>query len=191
MKRLLAQPVQCQTCGTMFRPWKKAGRYCSRTCYLRSIKRLVPRRCEQCGKDFQPTNFRDRFCDKFCSTKWIAIHRSSAKGWTISSKGYKLILKPDHPNASTSGYVMEHRLTMERQLKRFLLRSEVVHHKNGNRLDNRPENLEVMEKRAHDAAKKPVYHATCPYCLKTFPIRGNAHTVDHGWKGQLPLRLRP
>lgn len=35
-------------------------------------------------------------------------------------------------------------------LKRPLKKGEVVHHKNGNRQDNRPENLQVMSKTDHD-----------------------------------------
>lgn len=78
---------------------------------------------------------------------------------------------------------------MEKKLGRLLTKDEVVYHKNGNKLDNRPSNLELMEKRQHDAARRPIYYATCPHCQETFPIRGRAHTVDQTRSGQLPIRF--
>jgi hypothetical protein len=51
--------------------------------------------------------------------------------------GYILIYEPTHPNANSTGYVGEHRKVMSDCLGRPLHRWEEVHHKNGNRSDNR------------------------------------------------------
>lgn len=63
--------------------------------------------------------------------------------------GYKIIYTPFHPFATKQGYVCEHRLVIEKYIKRFLKPEEVVHHKNGDKLDNRPENLILMNRAEH------------------------------------------
>lgn len=46
--------------------------------------------------------------------------------------------------------VMEHRHFIEQSLKRQLLPTEIVHHKDGDRANNALSNLELLDKRAHD-----------------------------------------
>lgn len=77
------------------------------------------------------------------------------KGPTRNSNGYMCVYRPNHPRAN-KGRVYEHIVVMEEYLGRGLLwygardpRSEVVHHKNGVRTDNRIENLEVMTQEEH------------------------------------------
>lgn len=56
---------------------------------------------------------------------------------------YDFIYKPDHPNSDARGYVRTHRLVMSEHLGRPLREGENVHHINGDRKDNRIENLEL------------------------------------------------
>ena len=62
----------------------------------------------------------------------------------IIRKGYRYIYCPEHPNSTKSGYILEHRLVMEVRLGRLLQKREVVHHVNGDKLDNRIGNLQLF-----------------------------------------------
>lgn len=68
--------------------------------------------------------------------------------------GYVLLHLPDYPTADKRGYILEHRYVMEQVLGRQLRTFESVHHINGVRHDNRPENLELWA-RPQPAGQRP------------------------------------
>ena len=95
-------------------------------------------------------------------------HPNWKGGRNKTTNGYIFVLVKNHPNGvnfNGSFYVLEHRLVMERKLKRYLTSSETVHHKNGIKDDNRIENLELMTNKLHKGK------VTCPYCEGDFLIR--------------------
>lgn len=69
-------------------------------------------------------------------------------GRTLHASGYVRLWRPGHPLAAKDGYVMEHRLVL------FEAGVDVpddahVHHRNGDKLDNRLTNLAVIDPAAH------------------------------------------
>lgn len=67
---------------------------------------------------------------------------------TGTSNGYRQVYAPGHPLAQRHGYVLEHRLVAHEAGIEIPPGSH-VHHKNGDKADNRLSNLEVVPARDH------------------------------------------
>lgn len=78
----------------------------------------------------------------FIDANDLQVEDKYHKGYILQN-GYRLVPAPEHPYADSKGYVREHRLVMEQKLGRSLEPHEVVHHKDGDKLNNDPENLEL------------------------------------------------
>ena len=80
----------------------------------------------------------------------LALHDDFHKGFRITDGGYKLIMMKGHHEADAVGYVREHRLVAEQMIGRPIGPDEIVHHINGDKLDNSQSNLQVMTKSEHN-----------------------------------------
>jgi len=113
--------------------------------------------CELCGTerwvmrntDGTPQNKLCVHC--FLKTRSRENNHNWKGGRFKTMDGYVRVLAPDHPFADIRGYVLEHRLILEQKLGRLLLRTEVGHHLNGIKNDNRPQNL-VVATRKHSSS---------------------------------------
>ncbi len=60
------------------------------------------------------------------------------------TNGRRCIYRPEHPRAHSNGYVYESILVAERKIGRVLVGGEVVHHIDGDVMNNDPANLQVL-----------------------------------------------
>ena len=116
--------------------------------------------CKNCNKQIplRDDHYRKRkFCSINCCNLMTAKLRPKKR---ISSRGYQQIWK-------NGKYVMEHRLIMEKKIGRKLYKTEIVHHINGKKIDNKISNLIIMKKQEHDKLPKPKRKPIqCPHCKK-------------------------
>lgn len=123
--------------------------------------------CEWCGKPTKARVYdRERGRGRFCSSKCVGLWRAQQEnfplrknqegdknpnwrgGQALHKKGYIYRYAPNHLRQH-NGYVFEHILVAEQKLGRTLRPGEVVHHNDGNKANNHPDNIEVFPSAAH------------------------------------------
>src|SRR5208283_1490209 len=107
--------------------------------------------CSYCGNILNrpPSRFKRsprQFCNFLCYSRGKGVGYISAEGYRVFSVGY----------SGNRTIVHEHVIAMERHLGRGIKSDEVVHHVDGNRLNNDITNLRVMKRRDHVAHHHPL-----------------------------------
>src|SRR5574338_178082 len=157
---------RCPSCKKLFVP-RAIGRRgltmtCSRSCGARwrefrerggpptPGRKGRPRECPTCAATFIPQSGSQRCCSRVCARQFDWTRRKPKERLPQTS-GYVWRYVENHPRAVRlnkkmrphGGYILEHRYVMEQKLGRYLSPRERVHHRNGRRDDNHPENLEL------------------------------------------------
>jgi hypothetical protein len=153
----------CENCGkevTKYRSnfIKSIHHYCGQKCateyQVKSRKdkkekcnldlKKFSKTCNFCREEFYSRNLKKKFCTDLCKDKSReGIARLSKFGY-IQLSGYHT-----HPMSNNNGVILEHRLVLSEYLGRMLNKNEIVHHINGNRQDNRIDNLELTTRSEH------------------------------------------
>lgn len=166
VKKRRGVTIPCANCGTPF--YHRASedtRFCSLVCTNAwQSRNRVKLTCQTCGKEFERSPSvaaRQTHCSMRCKANDVArpVGRThNGRPVRYDHAGYVLVWEPEHPNKTLKGWQGEHRLVAEAVLGRILKSDEHVHHINGIKDDNRPENLQVMDALDHAALSSNDYH---------------------------------
>lgn len=116
------------------------------------------RKCVECGAGFyvKPSYEKRRpNGNKFCSKNCWMLYSSKPRVGPIDSKGYVTLV---------GKRVRLHRWAVEQYIGRKLSTNEHIHHINGNKLDNRIENLEVLTPGQHRIVHRTIQPHICDIC---------------------------
>lgn len=111
--------------------------------------------CKTCKIFFKKRTVDKRDKNKFCSTRCALSACRTKEHQSMAAKKAGLVIIAKYRGTGKS-YIVEmgrhqHRIVAEKKIGRKLKKGEIVHHKDGNPQNNKPNNLLVMTQAEHAA----------------------------------------
>lgn len=158
----------CTQCGVEFYASKteraNGKATCSRKCANDAQRKGILKPCQNCGKMYsvRPSSGPSRACSRACYHKLVTVNgigrTHNGKEARLNKYGYVLIWEPGF-KGSCHGWALEHRVVMAGVMGRDLDRKEEVHHKDGKRDNNHPDNLEILDPHTHGKTTGKIVNA--------------------------------
>jgi hypothetical protein len=155
----------------------RVRRFCSDACARIAQDKRPTFVCDHCGSltsrvksaANQGYNYKQRFCSRECAA-------ADQRTGFVDKHGYRVV-------TIDGEQVFEHRAVVEKRLGRKLFSHETVHHMNGDRLDNRDENLELWSGRHGKGQRVEDKIEFCKSFLTEYGVSHNIETAGNAVMG--------
>ena len=147
----MKQNHRCKECNIKFQRKlspaqlkRGAGQFCTRQCANKAQKISINKQCLYCKNTFTTKpSYINKGGGKYCS---VPCSASAKRTGSKDKNGYIKVNYTGHPLVGKSGSTHQHWLILYELNPKFTLWAKThrwtIHHKNGIRWDNKPENLE-------------------------------------------------
>lgn len=158
--------------------------------YMRSD---IAANCPQCGVDFYPRIRKQdgliiqKFCGHSCAMRSINPSLVATPRTEKQKSCQRKTGKPNHSYLKVDSR-HEHRTVAENKLGRKLLTGEIVHHKDGDKWNNSPDNLEVVTQAEHMRLHGLAVAGVAPPNIQHIEALGNKLTLKE-WSAKTGLSV--
>ena len=174
--------MQCFECWSDFNG-KKDSKFCCRACYYKSMEKHTIVKCGQCGQSQERPLYRVKkgskncFCSKECQYLYQSGENSNlyneGESFLCNTSGFRYVLKDKR-------FRVEHRVNVENEIGRRLnYYGEPILHLNGNKEDNRLENLYVCESNSEMVTILNTMNTPYPYNSNVKDLKGRIASTEH------------
>lgn len=148
----------------------------------------ITKKCANCDKKISrpPSQFpgKNTCCSRKCNAIFNARYKKDNHEWkggriVENTKGYILVLTPNHHRARKNGYVLEHIIVMEQKLGRKLNDKERVHHIDHNPANNHPDNLKLYSSNSEHLREEGHHREKHQPCKCGKPHKGHGLCARH------------